>query len=286
MEQVKATSYPYVLLRKNDGVDLDFFPYLRSFDGDKIMYSLGANHGRSYLIKEVGDRYVVSKGNGLSYTQWQYLNTAEMGADTWGLLLECDAIRDYEMGKEIEAVGITTNRMQYVGKIQHCILFSSGRQIFPILLQYSVKCPYRISDFVFMPKSVVESEVAKWQRLNHEHYSMNYLIAADVLVHNLKILHDNDILYNAFDIQNYTWALELLDFELSCSPRHPYTKEDDRRHVKDLFPRELIFNYQIIKYIANCLGENIDYKAVDDIYAKYGFDLESFRLKPVEDNPD
>ena len=40
------------------------------------------------------------------------------------------------------------------------------------------------------------------------------MIAADLLLHNLQILHKNEILHNAISEQNYTWALELLDFEL------------------------------------------------------------------------
>ena len=96
---------------------------------------------------------------------------------------------------------------------------------------------------------------------------------------NLRVLHDNEVLHNAIQIQNYTWALELLDFELSCSPSYPYSQEDDRRHVKSLFARELIQTYEVINYIAGVLQEPVDYQKIDDIYAKYGFDFCTFNIR-------
>ena len=113
-----------------------------------------------------------------------------------------------------------------------------------------------------------ESEITADLEINKYH-----LIAANVLIKNLKILHTNNILHNAINFQNYTWALELLDFELACSPSYPYTKEDDQRHVKDFFNREILYTYEIIKYIACFLSEPIDYKLIDSLFKMYGFDL-------------
>ena len=104
------------------------------------------------------------------------------------------------------------------------------------------------------------------------------MIAANVLIHNLRILHDNNILHNAIHEQNYTWALELLDFELACSPNHPYTKEDDQRHAKDLFAREIIQTYVIINYIAGVLREEPDFKAIDSLFKEFGFDLKQYAV--------
>ena len=118
----------------------------------------------------------------------------------------------------------------------------------------------------------------KWQKMNDRGFYKDYLIAADVLIRNLRILHDNEVLHNAIHEQNYTWALELLDFELACSPSHPYTNEDDMRHVKDLFPREILQTYVIINYIAGVLREKIDYAAVDSLFAEYGFDMEQYKV--------
>ena len=243
------------------------------------MFCLSPLHGRSYVVaKNVTGRYIVSKGNGLSYSQLQFLNTREMGDDTWGLLLLKDAERDFQVGIEIESLGIKTNKMEYVIELDREILLTTGHALKPVLLQYDVECPYRICDAAFMPKKLITTEVAKWERLNDNGYDKYYLIAADVLIHNLRILHDNGILHNAISEQNYTWALELLDFELACSPSYPYSKEDDCRHVKELFPREILQTYVVINYIAGVLQEEIEYEELDSLFANYGFDINQYNI--------
>lgn len=104
------------------------------------------------------------------------------------------------------------------------------------------------------------------------------MIAANILINNLRILHSNNILHNAIHEQNYTWALELLDFELACSPQHPYTKEDYQRHVKDLLPREIIQTYLIICYIAGILKEDINFAEIDSLFNEYDFNLRQFDI--------
>lgn len=163
------------------------------------------------------------------------LHTREFFDDTWGLLLKQDAERDFILGQEIQGLGIKTNNMEYVMELVEDVLLPSGHTLKPVLLQYNVECPYRISDAPFMRLEQIHAEVAKWEKMNDLGFERSYLIAANVLVRNLRILHDNGILHNAIIEQNYTWALELVDFELACSPKHPYLNDDDRRHVKDLF---------------------------------------------------
>ena len=255
------------------------YPYLRCQNGDKDMYCLSPLHGRSYVVGRTDNgRYIVSKGNGLSYTQYPFINTHEFGDDTLGLLLQKDAERDFVMGQEIEALGIKTNHMEYVLELQTEVCLTNGHILKPVLLQYDVECPYRISDALFMTEKQIYDEVSKWEKMIDKDYDRSYLIAADVLIRNLRILHDHQILHNAISEQNYTWALELLDFELACSPAHPYTSEDDQRHVKDLFPREVLQTYNIINYIAGVLHEDINYAAVDALFKEYGFDLKQFKV--------
>lgn len=255
----------------------EIYPYLRDENGDKVMYCVSPLHGRSFVVCKNSDgRYVVSKGNGLSYTQYQMLHTKEFFDGTWGLLLRQDAERDFILGQEIKALGIKTNNMEYVLELEKNILLPNGHTVKPVLLQYNVECPYRISDAPFMKPEQIQAEVAKWEKMNDRGFEHSYMVAANVLVRNLRILHDNGVLHNALNEQNYTWALELVDFELACSPKHPYTKEDDRRHVKDLFPREIIQTYVIINYIAGALGEDIDFTFVDSLFAEYGFDLKQY----------
>lgn len=252
-------------------------PYLRSFKRDRKMWCPSPLHGRSFVVGKTKDgRYIVSKGNGLCYTQYTFLHTGEFYDGTWGLLLRQDAERDFIMGQEIEALGIKTNHMEYVLELDVELMLPNGHSVKPCLLQYDVECPYRISDAAFMTQEQIWTEVTKWEKLNEHGYDKAHMIAANVLIRNLRVLHDHDILHNAISEQNYTWALELLDFELACSPAHPYTSEDDMRHVKDLFPREIMQTYVIINYIAGVLREDIDFAEVDALFAEYGFDFKQY----------
>ena len=73
--------------------------------------------------------------------------------------------------------------------------------------------------------------------------------------------------------QNYTWALELLDFEASRTNNHPYDNPEYEEHVPELIKAEIIQTYEIINYIAWCLGEPIEYSAIDSIFLDYGFHI-------------
>ena len=279
MKSINAIAVPYRIILLADE-SYEVFPYLRNPCGDKEMFCVSSLHGRSYIIgKNNNDRFVVSKGNGLSYTQYQLLQTGDFGDDTMGLLLRKDAERDFMLGQEIQALGIKTNHMEYVIELLQDVTLINDHKVNPILLQYDVECPYRICDAAFMTQEEIHREVTKWERMNERNFEKAYMIAANVLIRNLRILHDHNILHNAIHEQNYTWALELLDFELACSPKHPYTNEDDMRHVKDLFPREIIQTYVIINYIAGVLREEIEFAEVDALFAEYGFDLKQFALK-------
>ena len=264
MQRNKANSVKFILL-KSIRQQAEIFPYLCSQKGDKEMLCPSPLHGRSYVVGRTNDgRYIVSKGNGLCYTQHSFLHTGEFYDGTWGLLLRQDAERDFIMGQEIYALGIKTNHMEYVLELDVEITLPNGHKIRPTLLQYDVECPYRICDAAFMTQEQIQTEVVKWERMNERCFDKVHMIAANVLIRNLRILHDHNILHNAIHEQNYTWALELLDFELACSPSHPYINEDDMRHVKD------------INYIAGVLREEIDFVEVDGLFAEYGFDLKQY----------
>lgn len=256
------------------------FPYLRANEGDKEMWCVSPIHGRSFVVGRHDDgRYIVSKGNGLAYTQHTFLYTPEMPTDVWGLLLKKDALRDFYCGKDVQALGIKTNQMECVMELNVPVhIEQTNIDIKPCLLQYSVECPYRIADAGFMKKSLITQEVEKWQAYNTKGYSQNHLIAAGVLINNLRVMHDNGVLHNALTYENITWALELLDFELTHTSQHPYDNEDYIRHVPTLFDREILDTYKLIIYIAGVLGEDVNYEIVDNLFEDYGFDLTIYRI--------
>ena len=274
MQAYKAKTCAYTVLRQNRQCESAPRALLRSVDGTETMWCPGPHHGRSFVVGRHGDgRFVVSKGNGLSYSQLAFLYTAEFGDNTWGLLLERDALRDFDVGLEVEALGIKTNKMEYVLRLEEPVWLTSERVVRPILLQYSVECPYRICDAAYVPRGEIESAVAKWDVFNDRGYDRPSMVAADVLIRNLRTLHDHQILHNAIHFQNYTWALELLDFELACTPKHPYDDEQSNRIAQDLFAREVVQTYEIINHIAGCLAEPLDYAEIDRLFKDYGFDL-------------
>ena len=218
------------------------YPLLRFAAGKEKMFAVSPLHGRSFVVGRRNDgRYTVSKGNGLCYSEYLFLNTPETQLDVWGLLLMKDALRDYHCCHDVQALGIKTNQMECVLELDYPIYIAqTDNTIKPVLLQYNVECPYRICDAPFMERSQIEAEVAKWQQYNRKGYSKSHEIAADILIGNLRTMHDHEVLHDAIHEQNYTWALELLDFELTRTPQHPYEKEDYERHAPSLYNREEI----------------------------------------------
>lgn len=251
------------------------YPLLRLAAGKEKIFSVSPLHGRSFVMgRHTDGRYIVTKGNGLCYSQHSFLYTPEMPTDVWGLLLMEDALRDYHCCMDVQNLGIKTNQMECMLELDYPIFIEhTNTTIKPAILQYNVECPYRICDAAFMERSQIENEVAKWQQYNQKGYTQSHLIAAEVLIRNLRIMHDHEVLHNAIHEQNYTWALELLDFELCRTPQHPYTKNDYERHVPSLYEREAIQTYVIINYIAAVLKEEPDYRVIDKLFFDYGFNL-------------
>lgn len=251
------------------------YPLLRFAAGKEKIFAVSPLHGRSFVVGQRNDgRYTVSKGNGLCYSEYLFLNTPETQLDVWGLLLMKDALRDYHCCQDVKALGIKTNQMECVLELDYPIYIAqTDTTVKPVLLQYNVECPYRICDAPFMERSQIEAEVAKWQQYNHKGYSKSHEIAADILIGNLRTMHDHEVLHNAIHEQNYTWALELLDFELTRTPQHPYEKEDYERHAPSLYNREVIQTYVIINYIAGVLREKVNFADIDRMWRDYGFDI-------------
>lgn len=273
MKELFGKKVDYKVLCSNKGIQVEKYPIIRDDNGFVPMYVVSPQHGRSYVVAKRENRHIVTKGNGLSYGTKIALQTAEHNVDVWGLLAKQDAIRDFTVGVEIANLGIKTNKMEYVLELEKEIPIRDGLFVRPVLLQYSVECPYRISDAPFMDMVMIHEYVKTWKKADRWNSKNYYSIVANVLFSNLRLLHDNGILHNAITPQNLTWALELLDFELASSPSYPYDDEDYRRHVPDLFEREILFTYQIILDIAGILREDVDYKLMDSIMYRYGFSL-------------
>lgn len=282
MTYFKASSIRFdVIDVKHSASGVIYHPFLINNRGKSSIVSVSPLHGRSFVVGQHDNgRYIVTKGNGLYYSQYPFLFTPETPTDVWGLLLLKDALRDYYCCQDVQALGIKTNQMECVLELDYPIYIPQNKAtIKPAILQYNVECPYRICDAPFMEKSQIEAEVNKWQQYNHKGYSQNHMIAAEVLISNLRTMHDHEVLHNAIHEQNYTWALELLDFELCRTPQHPYEKADYERHAPSLYSREVIQTYVIINYIAGVLREEVNYADIDALFAEYGYDLNDYSIR-------
>jgi len=283
MISYKAKKTEFEIIRSADTCNTPF-PFIRYGEGIDTIYCISPLHGRSFIVGRNKDgHFIISKGNGLSYSMHTFIYTQESQPQTWGLLLEKDAIRDFDIGREVEALGIKTNKMEYVIKLNQDFIYpTNGSLVNPVLLQYSVECPYRICDFAFIAAEQIQYEVQKWAVYNEYGYTKKHMVAADVLIRNLRIMHDNNILHNAIHIQNYTWALELLDFELGRTNNHPHDQTGYEQYLTEFFNRELIDTYEVINYIAWCFKEIVEFKEIDNLFAKYDFNLDKFKLYSSE----
>lgn len=255
----------------------EVYPYIKDDKGDKSIYCISPIHGRSFIIGQKGNgKWIVCKGNGLSYTTHSFVDVSEYDTYIWGALSKDNAIRDYNICKEVHGLGIKTNLMNAVLELG-IQLIDKETSMNPCLLQYEVECPYRLSDYPFMSHAIQMKVIESWYQMGSK-YSELYLIAADILVRNLHILHKNNILHNALHVQNYTWSLELVDFESSRTDNYPYSNYEYERNVMMLKNGEIMKTYEIINYIGWCIGEVLDYVKIERIFNKYGFDLEQFRI--------
>ena len=229
------------------------YPFIRDESGDKSIYCISPIHGRSFLIcQQENGRWVISKGNGVSYSMHPFIDVSKTDNYVWGALLKENAIRDYNIGNEVRNIGIKTNQMHAVIELD-IQLIDKGTIVTPCLLQYEVECPYRLCDYPFMPPNTFKKIITSWRSLESK-YSEAYLIAAEVLVRNLQILHDNKVMHNALHVQNYTWALELLDFESSRTEHYPYSNFEYEKQALMLMDGEIMKMYEIINYIGWCSG--------------------------------
>lgn len=276
MREYRAIAVRYDLLCSKVNQE-QLYPYVRDDNGDKRLLCISPIHGRSFAIcQKKNGNWVVSKGNGLSYSLHSFVDVSDYDNYVWGALSKENAIRDYNIGNEINALGIKTNKMEAVMELD-IQLKDKDCNIKPCLLQYEVECPYRICDFPFMPSNELKKIISTWFN-SESKYSEPYLQAADILVRNLHILHKNRVMHNAIHIQNYTWALELLDFESSRTDNQPYSNADYENNVLMLINGEIMKTYEIINYIGWCLCNNIDYVKVDSIFRDYGFKLSDYKV--------
>ena len=279
MKEFKAIEVPYKVVLASNTPECVPYPLIRDDErGYKKMYAPSPLHGRSFVVgkNERNGRYIVSKGNGLSYSNQIFFSTSRLRGGLRGALLEYDAIRDFKIGTEIQSYGIKTNYFEYVLELLDEIEFEGDNDKLSklALLQYSVECPYRICDYPFMPKQILDKELERWDDLDINHLKDRYLIATDVIIRNIRIMRERGAMHNAIHTQNFTWALELLDFESGRTNTCPYDNPEYESFVPELRETECAQAYEVANYISWCTGEHIDYAKMDKVMEDNGFSLQ------------
>jgi len=263
--KIGIKKYSYEL--KLDNNCKKIYPYLicpNCLNNNEYGYIASPLHGRSIIVDKIKDRYIILKGTGLTYGLNTFVQTAEHTSEALGLLLIEYAKRDFLIGMELESYGIITNKMEAIIEIDKEIEINS-KILRPILLQYSVSSPFRLSDFPFIKKSYIKQRTNLWNNFS-EKYKIKYEIAAERLYANLLFFHNNNILYNAVQYDNITWDLEFLDFEISRTPKFPYVEGEQEKYVDSLFSREIVHILEVIYFISWFLNEKYDINRVKDIF--------------------
>ena len=71
----------------------------------------------------------------------------------------------------------------------------------------------------------------------------------------------------------------MVDFEASRTDNYPFSNPEYERNVLLLKNGEIMKTYEIINYIGWCLGEELDFAKIENIFNYYGFELEQYRIK-------
>jgi hypothetical protein len=275
-EKINCIEVPVDLIIYNPKSS-NLYPYIIVNEEKKIIcFKPSPLHGRSIMVdfNPTLDRFIITKGNGLTYFPFGFVSTKELDDYAWGYLRKKDAIRDFRSGEYIKSLGILSNNMEAVFtlKEQTIRLPDYISKIEATILQYNVICPYRISDIPFLSRELVLSFVDRWPELHENIHSEKHCTAAEVLLRNIRLMHENDVLHNAIHSQNYTLSLELLDFELSRTPITPYDNDNDEKTYKKLQKREVIQSLEVVNQIAFFFKEKINSKALQQIMIKNGFE--------------
>lgn len=254
--------------------DIIYYPFFISGSSEGVFVEVPSPlHGRSIIADydKKTNRFIITKGNGLTYFPFGFITTQELEGFAWGYLRQEDAIRDYSTGLYVESLGLSTNKMEAVFTLEPLTIRSFGmsKTVNPTILQYNVLCPYRLADIPFLSRNTVKKYLKLWFNFSEE--KEFHCIAAEIFLKNLKVMREHDVLHNAIHSQNYTLALELVDFELSRSPITPYGSPEDEKNYPHLMDREIIQSLEIVNYVAFQLDESLNVKKLNKLMLKYGF---------------
>ena len=81
MINFRASYYNFSELLSDKSIKTNPFPLLRNDEGSELIYCVSPLHGRSFVVNRNGERWIISKGNGLSYSSAAFLDTSKVNGD-------------------------------------------------------------------------------------------------------------------------------------------------------------------------------------------------------------
>ncbi len=259
--------------------DIKLFPFLKTRNNNGIEKKTASPlHGRSLIANynKIKKTYTIIKGCGLTYYPYGFIDTEEFDDHIWGFITKEAALRDFNCGNFIRELGVSTNFQQAIYELETIPLLRFNNpvtSINPIILQYTVNCPFRLADIPYMSKNKVYNFVGNWKKIFKSKHGKLHCIAAEVMLRNIRIMHENETLHNSISIQNYTLLLELVDFETSRTPQTNYSSIENEINWRFLKKREVIQTLEIVNYLAFIFKENIEVKKLNNLMKINGFEI-------------
>lgn len=210
-------------------------------------------HGRSIVTNYSDGYYRILKGVGFTLYDKTIINLCEyFDNHIWGVLSKKDAIQEYDFGHLAYSKGVYCPIYESVYSLSKNNYSGVGiKRIQPVILQYRVHSPVRISDAAFFEKSILINHIEQLYNTN-ESIQKQFI---DRCVNNLSSLHNNYLFYNSLNIFNVCLSGEFLDFENSLSDSH-----SDFSEMQKYMPRELINLMFVIHAFASVINEDFNIK--------------------------
>jgi hypothetical protein len=269
LNSIRLTKLDDYLIKKNSDNQNKIYPFLieKNSKSRNCGYIVSSFHGRSIIVdyNNKEDKYIILKGCGLTYTSNNFINCNEYKdyGHLWGYLDYESANRDFTIGNYCKTIGINTGDYQYVIKLNHKISASKLRNLYPYLLQYSVKCPFRLYDLPLIDKTFAYKhlDVVKKSKLTY------YESFAKILFNQLLILHNNNVFYNGINPMNISAQCELLDWESSRTDTMPYRDSFEKEYHK-LLGREILNIFNVCYFISIFTKEKYSPQKIEKIKNK------------------
>ncbi len=235
-------------------------------------------HGRAVAIKIRDYEWLSVKGGGWNYGGPQIYISAKDNELVFGLYPLESAERELAVSKKIEKISDRFPKVLYYKNISKSdlpqkydflknIRFSNGKVVEPCLLYTRLKCPYRVSDLIYLnsfERAAVIKYCCGYWKISTNDYIQKF---TEELAKNVAILHKNGFVDDTLDYGNVTMLAEVVDYEWVTAPG---IKLFDGTYGLDITEerkeKEILYGSEICLQLTSMLYK--DYRLFD-IYNKF-----------------